>query len=168
MGRGTFEKVAKSTDPVWIEEALELTGTATVRRRRLPAEMVIWLVLGLALFRNDSIANVLRMLDLALPDRKGKSVTSGAIAQARDRLGDEPLRWLFVRSAQKGARESADKHRWRGLALYGVDGTRVRVPDSPENRAHFGGQRGRDGSDSGYPLGRMATLMALRSHLLAG
>jgi hypothetical protein len=168
MDRGTFEKVAKSIDPLWIEEALELTGTATVRCRRLPADMVIWLVLGLALFRNDSIPNVLRTLDLALPDRKKRSVTSGAIAQARDRLGDEPLRWLFVRSAQKWARESADKHRWRGLALYGVDGTTVRVPDSPENRAHFGGQRGRDGSDSGYPLVRMATLMVLRSHLLAG
>lgn len=169
MDRGTFEQVAKSIDPIWIEEALELTGTATVRRRRLPAEMVIWLVLGLALFRNDSITNVLKTLDLALPDKKkGKSVTSGAVAQARERLGDEPLRWLFTRSAQKWAHESAAQHRWRGLALYGVDGTTVRVPDSPENRAHFGGQRGRDDSDSGYPLVRMATLMALRSHLLAG
>jgi hypothetical protein len=42
----------------------------------------------------------------------------------------------------------------------------VRVPDSPENRAHFGGQRHRSG-DSGYPLARVATLMALRTHQLA-
>ena len=55
-----------------------------------------------------------------------------------------------------------------GLALYGVDGTTVRVPDSEENREHFGGQRGRDESTSGYPLVRAVTLMALRSHILAG
>jgi hypothetical protein len=42
------------------------------------------------------------------------------------------------------------------------------VPDSPENRAHFGGQKTRWNSTSGYPLVRLVTLMALRSHLLAG
>jgi hypothetical protein len=41
-----------SIDPAWIEEALLATGTATVRRRRLPAEQVVWLVLGMALMRN--------------------------------------------------------------------------------------------------------------------
>lgn len=168
VDRGTFEKFAKSIDPDWIEEALEVSGTATVRRRRLPAEMVIWLVLGMALFRNESMSLIIRTLDLALPGRRGKAVTRGAVAQARARLGDEPMRWLFTKSAQRWAGESAGRHRWRGLRVYGVDGTTARVPDSPENRAHYGGQRGRDGETSGYPLVRMATLMVLRSHLLAG
>src|SRR5256885_13077551 len=35
------------------------------------------------------------------------------------------------------------RHKWRGLALYGVDGTTARVPDSKENRAHFGSQNTR-------------------------
>ena len=39
----------------WIEEALRATGTATLRRRRLPAEQVVWLVLGMALFKDRSI-----------------------------------------------------------------------------------------------------------------
>jgi hypothetical protein len=54
------------------------------------------------------------------------------------------------------------------LALYGADGTTVRVPDSAENRDHFGGQDTRWNSTSGYPLVRLVTLMALRSHILAG
>jgi hypothetical protein len=62
---------------------------------------------------------------------------------------------------------SADQHRYRGLALYGVDGTTVRVPDTEENRGHFGGQSAGDRGTSGYPLARAVTLMALRSHLLA-
>lgn len=168
IDRGTFEKFARSIDPDWVEEALEVSGTATVRRRRLPAEMVIWLVLGMALFRNESMSLIIRTLGLALPGHRGKAVTRGAVAQARERVGDEPMRWLFVKSAQKWAAESAAKHRWRGLRVYGVDGTTVRVPDSKANRAHFGGQRGRDGTPSGYPLVRMASLMVLRSHLLAG
>src|SRR2546427_556227 len=65
------------------------------------------------------------------------------------------------------AHASADRHRYRGLALYGVDGTTVRTLDSAENRAHFGGQSGGDRGASGYPQARVVTLMALRSHLLA-
>jgi hypothetical protein len=51
----------------WIEEALRATGTATLRRRRLPAEQVVWLVLGMALFKDRSITDVVNKLDLALP-----------------------------------------------------------------------------------------------------
>ena len=49
----------ESLDPRWLEEALEATGTASIRRRRLPAEQIIWLVLGMALFANQSIKEVL-------------------------------------------------------------------------------------------------------------
>lgn len=47
-------------------------------------------------------------------------------------------------------------------------GTTIRVPDSTENRAHFGGQDTRWNSTSGYPLARLVTVMALRSHILTG
>jgi hypothetical protein len=56
---------------------------------------------------------------------------------------------------------------YRGLALYGVDGTTVRTLDSADNREHFGGQSNGDRGMSGYPQARIVTLMALRSHLLA-
>lgn len=151
----------------WIEEALMATGTATLRRRRLPAEQVIWLVLGMGLMRDRSITDLVDKLDLALPDANKRGVVSSAITQARARVGDEPLQWLFLRCASQWAHASADAHRWRGLALYGVDGTSLRTPDSDENRAHFGDQSGRKDSVSGYPLVRLVVLMALRSHVLA-
>jgi hypothetical protein len=162
-----FEGFKKSIDPEWIEAALEATGTATVRRRRFPAEQVVWLVLGMALYRHRPIDDLVGRLDLALPDSGTRSVAKSAIARARARLGSEPLKWLFERCSEKWAHESARRHEWRGLALYGVDGTTVRVPDSPENRDHFGGQGGRNGESSGYPLVRVVTLMALRSHIIA-
>jgi len=163
----SFGRLLSSIDAAWIEEALEATGTATIRKRRLPAEQVVWLVLGLALYRDWSISRVVNHLHLALPGESGRGVVPSASIQARARLGEEPMRWLFERCAQSWAHASADRHRYRGLALYGVDGTTVRTLDSAENRAHFGGQSGGDRGASGYPQARLVTLMALRSHLLA-
>ena len=161
-------KFLASLDPEWIEEALLSTGTATIRRRRLPAEQVVWLVIGMCIFREQSMRELVASLDLALPGSRGIRVAPSSIVQARERLGDEPLRWLFERTASTWGHSSARTHAWRGLALYGVDGTTVRVPDSVENREEFGGQTTRWDSTSGYPLVRMVTLMALRSHILAG
>ena len=106
-------------------------------------------------------------LDLALPG-SGASLTvaPSSVVEARGRVGAEPLEWLFTISAEHWAHASARAHRWRGLALYGADGTTLRVPDSPENAAHFGYAKSVRGQ-SGYPMVRGVALMALRSHLLA-
>jgi hypothetical protein len=162
-----FETFRRHLDAGWIEEALTVTGTATVRRRRLPVEEVIWVVLGMALFRDRPIEDVVSKLDLALPGGGG-TVARSSLSQARGRLGSEPMEWLLGRSASAWAHASAAAHRWRGLSLYGVDGSSLRVPDTPENRAHFGGQSGRKGTESGYPMARLVALMVLRSHILAG
>jgi hypothetical protein len=169
-----FPNLTKHLDPAWVEEALATTGTATIRRRRMPAEQTVWLVLGMAVMRDLPITAVARQLEVALPAADGsRTVASSALTQARARLGSEPMEWLFLRSSEEWAHRSADGDRWRGLALYGVDGTTLRVADSPENRDHFGGQDsgrhdgGRDERQSGYPLTKLVVLMALRSHLLA-
>lgn len=164
---GAFDRLRKSINPDWVESALEATGTATLRRRRLPAEQVIWLVLGMALYRHRPIDDLVGRLDLVLPGSGRASMAKSAVAQARARLGDEPLKWLFEKCSKKWGHESARRHEWRGLALYGVDGTTVRVPDSPENRSFFGSHDAGAGRGiSGYPLARIVTLMALRSHIL--
>ena len=129
---------------------------------------MVWLVIGMCIFRDLSMRELVSTMDLALPGSRGIRVAPSSIVQARARLGDEPLHWLFDRTAAAWAHASAQTHAWRGLAVYGADGTTVRVPDSPENRAHFGGQKTRWNSTSGYPLVRLVTLMALRSHILAG
>lgn len=169
-----FPNLIQHLEPTWVEEALLSTGTASMRRRRLPAEQAVRLVLGMALMRDQPLTQVAAQLDLALPARDGsRTVASSALTQARERLGAAPMEWLFLRSAGEWAHRSADADRWRGLALYGVDGTTLRVADSVENRSHFGShnsgrhQGGRDQRISGYPLMRLVVLMALRSHVLA-
>jgi len=71
----SFGRLLSSIDAAWIEEALEATGTATIRKRRLPAEQVVWLVLGLALYRDWSISRVVNHLHLALPGESGAMPT---------------------------------------------------------------------------------------------
>jgi len=161
---------SRDLDLDWVRRALETTQAATVRRRKLPAEHVVWLVIGMGLFRDRSIQDVVRHLNLVLPDTdrpRGRGrVTGGAIVQARNRLGSEPLALLFADTADDWATASADQHRWRGLAVYGVDGSTLRIPDTEENEAAFG----RPGSSRGraaYPQVRVIALMVLRSHLVA-
>jgi hypothetical protein len=168
-----FPRLAQHLEPAWVEEALLATGTATIRKRRLPAEQTVWLVLGMAVLRDQPIPEVASQLDLVMPASDGsRTVASSALTQARARLGPEPMEWLFLRSAEEWANRMADADRWRGLALYGVDGSTLRVPDTDENREHFGGQDsgrhdgGRDERQSGYPLMKLVVLMALRSHVI--
>jgi hypothetical protein len=154
-------------DEGWIEEALHATGTATIRRRRLPAAQVIWLVIAMALFRNRAISEVVAKLNLARAGGRSTTVANSAVPKARARLGAPPVEYLFHRTGAYWADRSADANRWRGLAVYGIDVSKLNVPDSQENRDTFGGHSGGKRGDSGYPMIRIVGLMALRSHLLA-
>jgi hypothetical protein len=163
-----LDRLREHVPAEWIEAALTWAGTTTIRRRRLPAEQVVWLVIGMALMRGEPIERVVDAMDLALPDRHATLVAKSAITQARQRLGEDPLWYLFTTTAMEWAMRSADTHRWRGLSLYGMDGSTLRVADSPENRAEFGGQKAGGGrGESGYPLVRVVAMMALRSHVLS-
>lgn len=164
-----FERFGKVLDSQWIDTALVMTGTATVRRRKLSAQTVVWLVIGMALFRDRAISEVIAHLGLVLPshaeEAHGVILAPSAIPQARYRLGATPIEVIFVRTAEAWAGPAADAHRWRGLALYGVDGTTLRVPDTDENRAAFGLPPSSRGQ-AAYPQVRLVALMALRSHLV--
>src|SRR5258706_15241669 len=63
-----LSRLAEHLPDEWIERAVEATGAASIRRRRLPAEQVVWLVIALAMYRHGSISEVIDSLDLALPN----------------------------------------------------------------------------------------------------
>lgn len=158
-------------DARWIEEALEETGTASVRNRKLPAQLIVWLVIAMALFRDCAIRTVVIQLRLVLPSERkankqgSKTVASSSVTQGRARLGEEPMRAIFRRSGQAWSEPAADADRWRGLSLWGLDGATLNVPDTDDNEAAFG-RPGTGREQSGYPQVRLVALMAVRSHLL--
>lgn len=151
----------------WIEEALASTEAASIRKRRLPAEQVVWLVIALALFRRTSMSEVLESLELVLPNGDVSAVSRSAITQARQRLGADPLGALFERTARAWCAQDAAAHAWKGLSLWAMDGTTFRTPDSPANRATFGAQGYASGKVSSYPQVRGVSLTALPTHLVA-
>ena len=165
---GNFEEVARHLSPEWVDDALAATGTATIRRRRIPAEHTISLLIGMALMRNESIERVALLLGVALPVKSGAGPARSGLTQARQRLGAAPLEYLFARSAEVWSKQSAEAQRWRGLTLFVIDGTTLRVADSPESWDEFGGSLGNgERAGSAYPTVRAVALMVVRSHLLA-
>lgn len=150
----------------WIEQAVAYTGKASIRKRRLPAEQVVWLVVALALYRHQSISEVVDDLDLALPDLQVPCVSKSAVSQARQRLGAEPLKALFDLSARAWAEQDRKQYLFKGLSLLAMDGTTFKTPDTPEHRAHFGAQVYPSGRVSSYPQVRGVTLTAVPTHLI--
>lgn len=169
LGDGTlpasFEGLRSQIPLDWIKSSLANNGVATLRRRKLPTEQVIWLLIGMGLYRDRSIVELVDRLDLVVPgpDGEKQSIVKAAITPARDRVGVEPLKELFEVTADQWALASAERLAWRGLKVFGIDGTTLRVPDSAENRKEFELY-----SKSAYPIVRVAALMALRSRLIAG
>ncbi|MSQ03257.1 MAG: hypothetical protein EXR71_15425 [Myxococcales bacterium] len=141
LGPQGIARFQASLDLSSVEEALTATGTASVRRRKFPAEQAVWLVLGTAVFRDRSIEDVVAHLGLTLPGTG--PLAKSAIPVARRRLGPAPIKYLFQRVA--GAWANADKSGYfLGLTLLGIDGTCMRVQDSEANVDHFGKPTCRD------------------------
>lgn len=161
-----FRRLGEHLPFEWVEQAVAYGGRASIRHRRLPAEQVVWLVIALALFRHQSISEVVDELDLALPDAAESFVTKSAVTQARERLGAEPLKWLFQTSAQAWSEHGSEQYLFKGLSLQAVDGTTLRTPDSPENRAHFGAQKYGKNTLASYPQVRGVTVTSVPTHLV--
>ena len=161
-----FERMAEHLPAAWIEGALAYTGKASIRRRRLPAEQVVWLVIGLALYRHHSVQQVLADLDLSLPDLSLPLLTDSAVTQARGRLGAAPLKWLFEKCSVAWAAQHRAHDNFHGLQLLAMDGTTLRLADSPANREHFGAQNYAGGALSSYPQLRAVTVCALETQLV--
>lgn len=161
-----FGALSRNLDSQWIAQALAASGTASVRKRKLPATQVIWLVIALAMYRHQSIAQVVADLDLVLPDEINPDISKSALTQARQRLGPEPLSLLFGMSAAVWDRRHSTGRSWRGLARYAIDGSTLRTSDTPGNREHFGAQEYASGAVASYPQLRLLTLTSLSTHLI--
>ena len=160
-----FERFASLIDPAWIDEALQQTGTVSLRRRRLPAERMVWLVIGLALFRNEPIWHIVQQLDLADGPTPSAPVPSAAVA-GRERLGEAPMAWLFERLASSWGSSAIPEHGlFHGLRSYAVDGVVWSLPDTPANVEQF--SRASNAHCKGaWPQLRAVCLMDTYTHLI--
>ncbi|RUS67427.1 hypothetical protein CUZ56_01372 [Saezia sanguinis] len=150
----------------WVSQVLDSTNKASIRKRKLPAELVVWLIVGMGLYRNRPITDVVSKLDLVLSTKNGETLAASSIAQARHRLSDEPLRELFTLTARHWTQQEDKDDLWQGLRLFAVDGTLFRTPDMPELAEHFEYIKHRADRHTEYPMVRLCALMSLRSRLI--
>lgn len=159
----SLDKLTSFLDPHILKQAFEQAGVATVRRRRLPLEAVMWSVIGMSLFRNETVWDIASRLDISLPG-KNKLVAPSALVQARQRLGDEAVKYAFQLLAERTF-STKTFELWCGLNVLAVDGVVYRADDNDANRDAFGCDGGVSTKD-GYPHIRMCCLMEVSSHLL--
>ena len=156
--------------PELVDVVVAEAGRGERRQRLLPARVVVYYVLGLALYSSSSYEEVIRMLVEGLSWQSGwRTVwsvpTKGALAQARARLGSGPLRVLFEQVAAPLATPRTAGAFYRGLRLVSVDGTCVDVADSPANDERFGRpQSGRGQGVGGFPQLRLVALAECGTH----
>jgi hypothetical protein len=166
--KDSYNNVLTAIDSKWIEEALFSTQKASIRRRRLPAEQAVWLIIMMGLMRNRSIKEVCGSLDIALqtnPDEMYSHVAPSVLTDCRKRLGESPMSYLFSTTCTAWHNTIISNKHSLDLHLLAVDGTTFRAQDTPENRAEFGFLTK---SHPVYPQLRMVSLHSTQTRMLLG
>lgn len=153
-----------------VRAVLEKTGRASVRERDLPAHVVVYYVIALALYMRSSYREVLRCLLegvqwLLDPSAAVKVAGKSGISQARRRVGVEPVKALYE-SVVAPLAERRTKGAWyRDWRLVSLDGSTLDVADTVENEAVFG-RPGASRGSSAYPKLRFVGLLENGTHVL--
>lgn len=161
--RNPLTSLGDYLDPELISRCLAESGTVTLRKRRLPLEMMVWCIVGMALERKEPLHQIVNRLDIMLPGNR-PFVAPSAVIQTRQRLGIEAVRRVFTKTAQLWHNTTPHPH-WCGLTLLAIDGVFWRTPDTPENDAAFPRQT-HAGNPALYLQVKMVCQMELTSHLL--
>jgi hypothetical protein len=144
----------------------------SVRERDLPAHVVIYYVIALALYMQSSYREVLRCLLegvqwLLEPSVNVKVAGNSGISQARTRLGWEPLRQLHDEIVGPIAVKATKGAWYRGWRLVSLDGSTLDVADEKSNNEAFG-RPGASRGESAYPQIRFVSLAEIGTHVLFG
>jgi len=162
--------VAKFFPLAKVREVLKQTNRASVRERDLPAHVVVYYVIALALYMRSSYREVLRCLLegvqwLLDPSTSVKVAGKSGISQARSRLGAEPLKALYEAVVAPIA-ESCTRGAWyRQWRLVSLDGSSLDVADTVENEEAFG-RPGASRGCSAFPKIRFVALLENGTHVL--
>jgi hypothetical protein len=164
--------IAKTFPLAKILAILKVTQKSSVRQRDLPAHVVVYYVIALALYMQSSYREVLRCLLEGIQWLRDPSATirvagKSGISQARTRVGWEPFRQLHD-EVVKPIAVPATKGAWYGAwRLVSLDGSTLDVADEKVNEDAFG-RPGASRGSSAYPQIRFVSLVENGTHVLFG
>lgn len=153
-----------------VRQVLIETKRASLRERDLPAHVVVYYVIALALYMRSSCREVLRCLLegvqwLLDPSARVKVAGKSGISQARSRLGPEPLRKLYQTLVAPIAEKRTKGAWYRQWRLTSLDGSTLDVADTEENEKAFG-RPGASRGASAFPKLRFVALLENGTHVL--
>jgi hypothetical protein len=164
--------IAKTFPLAKILVILKATEKSSIRQRDLPAHVVVYYVIALALYMQSSYREVLRCLLEGIQWLRDPSATikvagKSGISQARSRVGWEPFRQLHD-EVVKPIAVPATKGAWYGAwRLVSLDGSTLDVADEKVNEDAFG-RPGASRGSSAYPQIRFVSLVENGTHVLFG
>jgi hypothetical protein len=148
--------------PGAILAALEASAARSRRRRRLPADEVVWLVIAQSWFADRSIPMVWRHLH---PSSDEAEPADASFTQARQRLGASPLNLLFHRTCRPLA-PAGMAGVWHGPWLVvALDGSVFETPDTAANRRALGRASNQHG-EGAFPQLRLAAICEVGTHAI--
>jgi Insertion element 4 transposase N-terminal len=156
-----------------IDDAVAEYGRGAKRAdAKLPAHVMVYFAMALALFADEDYREVLARLTEALRDRGcwdagWERPGSAGITQARKRLGSDVVREVFEQVAQPVAGMLTRGAWLAGKRPVSIDGFEWDVPDSEANAAYFG-YAGSGGNRSAFPKTRVVTLVECASRAPLG
>jgi len=153
-----------------VDAALEQTGRVSVRERDLPAHVVVYYVIALALYMRSSYREVLRCLLegvqwLLDPSASVKVAGKSGISQARSRLGAKPVQALYEAVVAPIATPQTKGAWFRQWRLVSLDGSTLDVADTADNDQAFG-RPGASRGSSAFPKIRFVALLENGTHVL--
>jgi len=164
-----FKAIETVISPNVIVQTLGNTDSFEKRKRKLPSQLVICLVIAMSLWSSDSMTTVLKNLVNGLSrqwtilGKYWRVPNSASITIARQRVGCRVMSQLFVRTVRPLATSETPGAFLGGLRVMAVDGTVLDVPDSKANARVFGYPGSCPGTQAAFPKVRLVMLVeALR------
>ncbi len=153
-----------------VDEVVAAAGRTEVRHRSLPARVVAYFAIGMALHSEGSYEDVLSLLTDGLSWSSGEAPvrlpSKSAIFQARARLGAEPIAALFAQVAEPLAQPGAPGAWLAGRRLVAIDGTSLDVADTAENAQWFGRPGVNKGEQAAFPQARLVAIAECATHAM--
>jgi len=163
--------VLTRTFPPWlVDEVIAEVGRTEQRQRSLPARVMAYFAIGMALHAEGSYEDVLSLLTDGLAwtadEEPVKLPSKSAIFQARARLGAEPLQELFTRVGAPLSEPGATGAWLAGRRLVAIDGTCLDMADTADNASFFGRPGVNKGEQAAFPQARLVAVAECGTHVM--
>lgn len=159
-----------------VEQVLFETKRVSERERSLPAHVMVYYAIALALYADVATQEVLRCVvegarwlgDLTAAMTMAAIPSKSGISQARSRLGAAPLEALYRAVATPIATPTTPGAWYRGWRVMSLDGTTLDVGDTRANAQAFGRPSSMRGANTtaAFPQLRLVGLLENGTHVI--